>query len=250
MNEARISMEKNSYPTYDDLLYKKGAYIKEYSSFSQKFFFKEIRKGVERLTSKSHKECYHEYATCIVEHEIYYRISYIKGKKFDKNNKIVCDGDINVLNIEDSCNKVVFKWRPRCILTLLVPVNELISYDQEILELNYNEDEIDEYLKEQQIEKYKEEIKAAELKKALRQVARQRLIEEGIIFDENHKRPHIPQDVVGIVYMRDGGRCCECGSTKDLQLDHIIPFSKGGSSEPENLRLLCKECNLKKGNRI
>ena len=108
----------------------------------------------------------------------------------------------------------------------------------------------EEYLKEQQIEKYKEEIKTAELKKALKQVARQRLMEEGILFDEEHKRPYIPQEVVGFVYMRDGGRCCECGSKKNLQLDHIIPFAKGGSSEPENLQLLCKECNQKKGDRL
>ena len=75
-------------------------------------------------------------------------------------------------------------------------------------------------------------------------------MEEGILFDEDHKRPYIPQEVVGFVFMRDGGRCCKCGRTKDLQLDHIIPFSKGGSSEPENLQLLCRECNLKKGNKF
>lgn len=120
----------------------------------------------------------------------------------------------------------------------------------DVLEFNYNEDEINEYEKEQQIEKYKEEIKAAEFKKALKQVARQRLMEEGILFDEDHKRPYIPQEVVGYVYMRDGGRCRECGSTKNLQLDHIIPIAKGGSSEADNLQLLCRECNQKKGNRI
>ncbi|MBR0310461.1 MAG: HNH endonuclease, partial [Paludibacteraceae bacterium] len=122
--------------------------------------------------------------------------------------------------------------------------------DQDILELNFNRDEINDYINEQQIEKYKEELKADELKKALKQIARQRLVEEGVIFDEEHKRPYIPRDIVGLVYMRDGGRCRECGSTKNLQLDHIIPFSKGGSSELENLQLLCKECNLKKGAKI
>ena len=141
-------------------------------------------------------------------------------------------------------------WRPRCIVTLLVPIGKGFGYNQDILEFNYNEDEIEDYLKEQQIEKYKEEIKAAELKKALRQVARQRLIEEGVLFDEEHKRPYIPKEVVGFVYMRDGGRCRECGCTKDLHIDHIIPLSKGGSSEPENLQILCEKCNLNHGNRM
>ena len=75
-------------------------------------------------------------------------------------------------------------------------------------------------------------------------------MEEGILFDEEHKRPYIPEEVVGLVYMRYNGCCCKCGSKKNLQLDHIIPFSKGGSSEPDNLQLLCRECNLKKGDRI
>ena len=75
-------------------------------------------------------------------------------------------------------------------------------------------------------------------------------MEEGVLCDEEHKRPYIPQDVVGLVYMRYDGKCCKCGSSNDLQLDHIIPFSKGGSSEVDNLQLLCKDCNLKKGNNI
>ncbi len=185
-----------------------------------------------------------------VSYPISFSINPIKGKELDNNNKIYCNGNVNVLDIFDSHCKLVLVWRPRCIVRLIVPTGKGFGYNQDILEFNYNEDEIEEYLKEQQIEKYKEEIKAAELKKALRQVARQRLIEEGILFDEEHKRPYIPKEVVGFVYMRDGGRCRECGCTKDLHIDHIIPLSKGGSSEPENLQILCKKCNLNHGNRM
>lgn len=40
--------------------------------------------------------------------------------------------------------------------------------------------------------------------------------------------------------------CCK-STTNDLQIDHIVPVSRGGGSEYENLQLLCKSCNLSKG---
>lgn len=243
-------MANNSYPIKDEVIYRKGVGLREYSYFNDMFYIKQVRDGVEILATKSHKECHYDVGSWYVNHNIDFQVNPIKGKTLDKNNKTICNGDVNVLNIFNPYSKLILGWRPRCILTLLVPIGNYIGYSMDVLEFNYNEYEINEYEKEQQIEKYKEVIKASELKKALKQVARQRLMEEGILFDEEHKRSYIPQEVVGYVYMRDGGRCRECGGTKNLQLDHIIPFSKGGSSEPENLQLLCKECNQKKGDRI
>ncbi|MEY1087287.1 HNH endonuclease [Morganella morganii] len=49
---------------------------------------------------------------------------------------------------------------------------------------------------------------------------------------------------------RDGEKCNYCGSTSDLQIDHITPVSKGGNSNDENLQVLCKSCNLLKFNHI
>lgn len=49
---------------------------------------------------------------------------------------------------------------------------------------------------------------------------------------------------------RSGGVCASCGkklTTKTMTMDHIIPLSRGGTNEPENLVALCEECNKEKG---
>jgi predicted Zn finger-like uncharacterized protein len=61
------------------------------------------------------------------------------------------------------------------------------------------------------------------------------------------KSRHIPQDVKINVWQRDGGRCVYCGAEDYLEFDHIIPFSKGGSSTEQNIQLLCRRCNSQKG---
>lgn len=87
-------------------------------------------------------------------------------------------------------------------------------------------------------------------RRELEKVVEQELIDQGILFGEQNKRPPIPREVVDAVYKRDAGRCVYCGSTDNLQLDHIIPFSKGGATTIENLQLLCRKCNLEKLNKI
>lgn len=61
----------------------------------------------------------------------------------------------------------------------------------------------------------------------------------------------IPASVRRAVWKRDQGRCVMCGATEDLHFDHIIPFSKGGSSwRADNVHLLCSRHNLRKSDRI
>ncbi len=55
------------------------------------------------------------------------------------------------------------------------------------------------------------------------------------------------------IYERDGHRCCKCGisdTDAKLEIDHIIPISKGGKSTYDNLQTLCHKCNVEKGNTI
>lgn len=103
-------------------------------------------------------------------------------------------------------------------------------------------------------EREKEEIAAAlkerQRRRELEKLVRQELIDSGELFGDQTKRPPIPREVVDAVYRRDQGRCVYCGSTENLQLDHIIPFSKGGATTLENLQLLCQKCNLEKSNKI
>ena len=61
----------------------------------------------------------------------------------------------------------------------------------------------------------------------------------------------IPTAVKLAVWKRDKGCCRKCGSSKNLHFDHIIPWSRGGSSlTADNIQLLCAKHNLAKHDRI
>lgn len=51
-----------------------------------------------------------------------------------------------------------------------------------------------------------------------------------------------------LVWHRDGGLCRFCGSNIRTEVDHIIPWSAGGSDHSTNLRLLCRLCNHRRSN--
>lgn len=62
-------------------------------------------------------------------------------------------------------------------------------------------------------------------------------------------RKPIPGHLRHKVFQRDGYRCVECGATNKettLEIDHIIPVSKGGTNDMSNLQTLCKACNRAK----
>ena len=64
------------------------------------------------------------------------------------------------------------------------------------------------------------------------------------------ERAKVTNSLKRFIKNRDGHRCKNCGSTNNLEIDHIIPISKGGKSSSDNLQTLCHRCNQNKGNII
>lgn len=63
----------------------------------------------------------------------------------------------------------------------------------------------------------------------------------------------IPRKTQFRVLKRENQICSSCGKSikdGDYEFDHIIPWIKGGSSDENNVRLLCRDCNRKKGKRF
>lgn len=68
--------------------------------------------------------------------------------------------------------------------------------------------------------------------------------------DLDHNRM-IPTSVKLEVWKRDKGVCTKCGSNDNLHFDHILPYSKGGTSlNAKNIQLLCARHNLQKRDKI
>lgn len=75
------------------------------------------------------------------------------------------------------------------------------------------------------------------------------LNDSGISAPQNRTR-YISSATKREVWRRDQGRCVECESKENLEYDHIIPFSRGGSNSVRNIQLLCEPCNRKKSGKI
>ena len=86
-------------------------------------------------------------------------------------------------------------------------------------------------------------------------VAVEGVADEKAAYDINERSTRrtriIPTEVKLEVWARDRGRCVKCGAEDELHFDHVLPFSKGGTSmKAENVQLLCARHNLEKHAKI
>jgi len=71
--------------------------------------------------------------------------------------------------------------------------------------------------------------------------------------DGRKRGRNLPHATIIRVARRDNNTCQICGKIlldREIEIDHIIPYSKGGSSEEHNLRVACMKCNRSKGSTI
>jgi 5-methylcytosine-specific restriction endonuclease McrA len=68
--------------------------------------------------------------------------------------------------------------------------------------------------------------------------------------NQTYKKKPIPKKLRLKVLERDSHSCQSCGAVNDLTIDHIVPEKVGGKATLNNLQVLCRVCNSRKGARI
>ena len=78
-------------------------------------------------------------------------------------------------------------------------------------------------------------------------------LKEKKFFEMTAKREPISSSLKNEVLHRDKYRCVICGNNVNngakLHVDHIVPVSRGGTNDINNLRTLCEDCNLGRSNK-
>lgn len=87
----------------------------------------------------------------------------------------------------------------------------------------------------------------SEIRTALQAIKERKAYQLSEEYRRKNERAKVTPSMRYNILQRDGGKCQLCGRTADdgvvLEVDHIIPISKGGSTTHNNLQTLCRECN-------
>lgn len=71
--------------------------------------------------------------------------------------------------------------------------------------------------------------------------------------ERSKSRTILPKNKRISIYDKSKHFCALCGKPLvygEMTVDHVMPLSRGGKNEEDNMRCLCRECNQLKGNRI
>lgn len=66
---------------------------------------------------------------------------------------------------------------------------------------------------------------------------------------QRRRRVNRTPESVAYIALLQRDPCSYCGQRKPIAIDHIVPVSRGGGSEPDNLTAACAQCNGLKSNR-
>lgn len=128
--------------------------------------------------------------------------------------------------IYDSFSRIS-KGQPERFITLLEKLNEMI-WQTEVDDL---------------VDEYQEKISLKNTDSSLIEQAK----------ESAGKRIKVMPSMRWQVFQRDSWKCVACGKSADdhiwLEVDHIIPRSKGGKNEITNYQTLCNVCNIGKSNK-
>jgi len=131
-------------------------------------------------------------------------------------------------------------------ITKIMPFKVLSQHFKELKRVKENyifEDfDLDEKQKEELIDLFIKKLNQKIDKTGIRKIFGHRTLASGVISGSTRYK----------VFLRAKNRCENCGISKDkkaLEVDHIIPRSKGGKDELSNFQALCYTCNSQKSNK-
>ncbi len=157
--------------------------------------------------------------------------------------------------------KAYERWREHIRNWEVLEAEKLAKEKEELAKEREKVEQIEKEELERKIEKenrikenIKRQILEKEKRKQLESEAIQELLDAGLIDNNFYSginiREAIPTEVKISVWKRDKECCVTCGSRNNLEFDHIIPVSKGGSNTIRNIQILCRECNRRKSSKI
>lgn len=134
---------------------------------------------------------------------------------------------------------------------LFIEKNKITDFQKEQAELKrkeLNQKERELQIKEDEVYDLKDKIE--ELEEKLATIYETEIWKLG---SQTLERNKMTANLKKFILERDDYTCQACGASLHndfnlkLEVDHIVPISKGGKTDPSNLQTLCRKCNRSKG---